>query len=56
MTGLINSVKVAFLTSILASILAIPAALTLSRQKIKGANVIYSFFISPLIIPVIVEL
>ncbi len=54
MTGLINSLKVASLTSVLASVLAIPAALTLSRQKFKGANIIYSFFISPLIIPVII--
>ncbi|MGD2272171.1 MAG: ABC transporter permease [Desulfobacterales bacterium] len=54
MTGLVNSIKVASLTSILSSVLAIPAALTLSRQKIKGANMIYSFFISPLIIPVII--
>jgi putative spermidine/putrescine transport system permease protein len=50
----LNSIKVAIMTSILATFLGIPAALSLARHKFKGAQFIYSFLISPMIIPVII--
>ena len=53
-TALLNSIKIGVMTSVLACLLGIPAALTLTRQKFKGKNIIYSFLISPMIIPVIV--
>jgi len=52
--GALNSVKIGIMTSVLASLLGIPAALTLTRQKFKGEQFIYSFLISPMIIPVII--
>lgn len=53
-TALINSIKIGAMTSVLACFLGIPAALSLTRQKFKRANIIYSFLISPMIVPVIV--
>lgn len=50
----INSIKIATMTSILASLLGIPAALTLSKQKFKGTQFIYSFLLLPMILPVII--
>lgn len=54
MTALMNSIKIGILTSLLSCALGIPAALTLTRQKYKRADLIYSFLISPMIIPVII--
>jgi putative spermidine/putrescine transport system permease protein len=54
MTALLNSFKIAILSSLLATTLAIMAALTLTRHKFKGANLIFSFLISPMIVPVII--
>ena len=56
MTSLFNSIKIGAMTSLLACSLAIPAALALTRQKFKAASLIYSFLISPMIIPVIFEI
>ena len=42
------------MTSVLASVLGIPTALALTRHKFKGAQFIYSFLISPMIIPVVI--
>ncbi|MCK5600971.1 ABC transporter permease [Candidatus Pacearchaeota archaeon] len=53
-TALINSIKIGVMTSVLACLLGIPTALTLTRKKIKGKNIIYSFLISPMIVPVII--
>jgi putative spermidine/putrescine transport system permease protein len=50
----LNSIKVAAMTSVLASLLGIPTALALTRYKFRGAQFIYSFLISPMIIPVII--
>jgi putative spermidine/putrescine transport system permease protein len=50
----LNSIKIATMTSVLASLLGIPAALALTRQKFKRAQWIYSFLISPMIVPVII--
>ena len=50
----LNSIKVAAMTSVLASLLGIPTALALTRHKFRGAEFIYSFLISPMIIPVII--
>jgi putative spermidine/putrescine transport system permease protein len=54
MAALLNSIKIALMSSLLATTLAIMAALTVSRQKFKGVNLIYSFLISPMIVPVII--
>jgi putative spermidine/putrescine transport system permease protein len=54
MTAVLNSLKIAILSSLLATTLAIMAALTLTRYKFRGANLIFSFLISPMIIPVII--
>ncbi len=50
----INSIKVATMTSLLASLLGIPAALTLSKQRFKGTQYIYSFLLLPMIVPAII--
>jgi putative spermidine/putrescine transport system permease protein len=50
----LTSIKIATMTSLLASLLAIPAALGLNRGKFKGTQFIYSFLLSPMILPVIV--
>jgi putative spermidine/putrescine transport system permease protein len=50
----LNSLKIATMTSFLASVLGIPAALTLARQTFKGKQFIYSFLLLPMILPVII--
>ena len=50
----LTSIKVATMTSLLASLLGIPTALALTRGKFKGTQLIYSFLLSPMILPVIV--
>jgi putative spermidine/putrescine transport system permease protein len=50
----LNSLKIATMTSFLASLLGIPAALTLARQKFRGKQLIYSFLLLPMILPVII--
>jgi putative spermidine/putrescine transport system permease protein len=52
--GTLNSIRIAVLTGILASVLGIPAALALTRYKFKGGQFLHSFLISPLITPVII--
>ncbi|UCE07030.1 MAG: ABC transporter permease [bacterium] len=52
--GALNSLKIATLTSLLASALGIPTALALTRYKFKGKQLIQSFLISPMITPVII--
>jgi len=54
MRALLNSVKIALMSSILATILGVTAALALTRYRFKGKNLIFSFLISPMIIPVII--
>lgn len=54
MKALLNSVKIALMSSILATALGVMAALALTRYKFKGKNLIFSFLISPMIIPVII--
>lgn len=54
MTALLNSVKIALMSSLLATALGVTAALALTRYKFKGKNLIFSFLISPMIIPVII--
>jgi putative spermidine/putrescine transport system permease protein len=50
----LNSLKIATMTSLFATLLGIPAALTLARHRFKGKQVIYSLLLSPMIIPVII--
>jgi len=54
MRALLNSVKIALMSSALATTLGVTAALALTRYKFKGKNLIFSFLISPMIIPVII--
>ena len=49
-----NSLKIGTMTSLLASLIGIPASLVLARHKFKGKAVLYSFLLSPMIIPVII--
>jgi putative spermidine/putrescine transport system permease protein len=49
-----NSIKIATMTSILASLLGIPAALTLSREKFKASQFFHSFLLLPMILPAII--
>jgi len=53
-TGTINSLQVAVMTSLLSTALGITAALALTRHRFKGGNLIHSFLISPMITPVII--
>lgn len=50
----LTSIQIATMTSLLASLLGIPTALALTRGKFKGTQFIYSFLLSPMILPVIV--
>jgi putative spermidine/putrescine transport system permease protein len=52
--GMINSFKVGILTSALACLLGVPAALVLARQEFRGKQFLYSFLLLPMIIPVII--
>ena len=54
MRALWNSVKIAIMSSLIATVLGVMAALALTRYKFKGKNLIFSFLISPMIIPVII--
>ena len=47
----ILSIQIAFLATILALIIGIPAAYALSRYSVKGRKFIKSFFLSPTIVP-----
>ncbi|MEW5724270.1 MAG: ABC transporter permease [Thermodesulfobacteriota bacterium] len=53
-TGTLNSLQVAAMTSVLSTLLGIPAALALTRHRFKGGNLLHSFLISPMITPVII--
>ena len=52
--GTLNSIKIAVLTSIFASLLGIPAALALTRYRFKGGQLLQSLLISPMITPIII--
>lgn len=45
------SLKLAVLATVLALLVGIPAAYALSRYRIRGKNLLKSFFLSPMIIP-----
>ncbi|MEW6262647.1 MAG: ABC transporter permease [Thermodesulfobacteriota bacterium] len=53
-TGTLNSLQVAVMTSLLSSLLGIPTALALTRHRFRGGHLIHSFLISPMITPVII--
>ena len=50
----LNSIKIAIITSILSTILGIPAAMALTRNRFKGGQALQSLLISPMITPVII--
>jgi putative spermidine/putrescine transport system permease protein len=52
--GALNSIKIATITSILSSLLGIPAAMALTRYRFKGEHALQSLLISPMITPVII--
>lgn len=54
MTALKNSLMVGIAVSVVATALALPAALALTRYKIPGGGAILSFMMLPLVIPSIV--
>lgn len=54
MGTLIFSLEISLIATIIALIIGIPAAYSLSRENYKGKQIIKSFFLSPLIIPGIV--
>ena len=54
MGTMVFSLEVSLIATIIALIIGIPAAYSLSRESYKGKQIIKSFFLSPLIIPGIV--
>lgn len=54
MSTLVFSFEIALIATVIALIIGIPAAYSLSRENYKGKQIIKSFFLSPLIIPGIV--
>ena len=53
-TGLVNSLEVAALTTVFATVLGSLAALGMSRGRFPGKNIANSVFVAPLIVPVVV--
>ena len=53
-TGIVNSLQVATLTAILATVLGTLAALGLSRGRFYGRSLVNALVLSPLIVPVVV--
>ena len=53
-TGLVNSVQVAVLTAILATVLGTLAALGLNRGRFPGRSVLNGLVLTPLIVPVVI--
>jgi len=54
MRATLNSFKIGIMTSAFSSLLGVPAALFLSRKRFKGKQFIYSFLLSPMIVPTII--
>ena len=54
MTAVFNSFKIALMSSFLASLLGVGAAMVLTRYRFRRKNLLFSFLISPMIIPVII--
>ncbi|MDY0885502.1 ABC transporter permease [Dongia soli] len=54
MDSIWTSVKVAFTVMVLSIVLGLPAAFALVRGKFPGRTVLHAFFISPMIVPVII--
>ncbi len=52
--GLVTSFEIAALASLLALLIATPAALALARRETRGADAIVTFLLSPLSVPLIV--
>ncbi|MBJ7555354.1 ABC transporter permease [Marinomonas spartinae] len=50
----ITSLEVACLTSIIATLIAMPASFALVRGRFKGRDYLYSFFTLPMMIPVVI--
>jgi putative spermidine/putrescine transport system permease protein len=53
-TGIVNSLQVATLTTVLATVLGTLAALGLSRGRFYGRSLVNALVLSPLIVPVVV--
>ncbi|MDC0610943.1 ABC transporter permease [Vibrio sp.] len=50
----ITSLKVACLTAVCSTLIALPASFALVRGKFKGRDYLYSFFTMPMIVPVVI--
>ena len=50
----LNSLQVACLTAVIATLLALPAAFALVRGQFKGRETLYSLFTLPMIVPVVI--
>ncbi|RCW99634.1 ABC transporter permease [Marinomonas foliarum] len=50
----ITSLQVASLTSIIATLLAIPASFALVRGQFRGRDYLYTFFTLPMVVPVVI--
>ena len=53
-TGIVNSVQVALLTAILATVLGTLAALGLTRGRFPGRSLVNALVLTPLIVPVVI--
>jgi putative spermidine/putrescine transport system permease protein len=54
MDGLVTSIEIAFLSSLLALVIGVPAALALARRQTRMADAVVTALLSPLAMPLIV--
>jgi putative spermidine/putrescine transport system permease protein len=50
----VTSLQVAFLTSIIATLIALPASFALVRGEFKGRDALYSLFTLPMVVPLVI--